>query len=110
MELRALLEAERDSALGEVVGRHFHVHAVAGEDADAVLAHLAGGVGEHFVVIVQLDPEHRIGEQLGHRPRKFNKVFFRHVASLFGQATQPAGRPRIGRGYKPFSWNFTNIC
>src|SRR5687767_2731692 len=102
MELRDLLEAERDSALGEVIGRHFHVHAVAGQNTDTVLAHLAGGVGQHFVLVVQFDPEHRIWEQLGHRPRKFNKVFFRHVASLFGEAARYAGKPRIGRGYKPF--------
>jgi len=103
MELRVLLEAERDSALGQVVGRHLHVHAVAGEDPDSVLAHLAGGVGEYFVVIVQFDPEHRIGEQLGNSPRKFNKVFFRHVASLVHGAALAIGWPRIGRGYKPFS-------
>src|SRR5262249_21371624 len=41
-----VLVAEVDAPLGQVVGRHLDGDAVAGQDADAVLLHLARGVGE----------------------------------------------------------------
>ena len=74
-----LLEAERDAPLGQVVGRHFHVHLVAGENANAVLAHLAGGVREDFVPVVELHAEHRVGQDFGHGAGKFEQVFFGHT-------------------------------
>lgn len=43
--------AEGDARLAEVVGRHLDVHAVTHADADEMLAHLAGNVGEDFVAI-----------------------------------------------------------
>src|SRR5262245_60512863 len=77
-----LLEAEGDPTLGQVVGRHFHVDAVAGEHADAVLAHLAGGVGQDLVVVVELHPEHGVGQKLAHGPGKLDQIFFRHGPRL----------------------------
>ena len=44
-----LLLPEDDSAFGQVVGGEFDLDAVAGEDADEVLAHLAGDDAEDFV-------------------------------------------------------------
>src|SRR3546814_10090396 len=58
-----LFVAEGDAALGQVIGRHLDVHAVAREDANAVLAHLAGGMRQHFMVVVQLHAEHRVGDR-----------------------------------------------
>src|SRR5690606_28966954 len=42
----ALLHAIGDATLGEVVRGHFDLDPVAGEDADVVLAHAAGDVGD----------------------------------------------------------------
>src|SRR3954452_1288967 len=61
---RRLLVAVDDSTAGQVVGRELHDHAVLGQDADVVLPHLAADVGEHPVPVLQLDPEHRIGQRL----------------------------------------------
>ena len=79
---RALAEAVGDAALGQVVGRHLHQHLVAGQHADAVLAHLAGGVGDDLVVVFELHAERRVGQQFADRARKFQKFFFRHSGSL----------------------------
>uniref|UniRef100_A0A0N4Z8I8 LigA n=1 Tax=Parastrongyloides trichosuri TaxID=131310 RepID=A0A0N4Z8I8_PARTI len=49
----SLLEAVGDTALGQVVRGHFDQDLVAGEDADVVLAHLAGDMGDDFVPIFQ---------------------------------------------------------
>src|SRR4051794_7039245 len=46
-----LLQAVDDATPVEVVGRQLHEHPVAGEDADEVLPHLAGDVGEHLVLV-----------------------------------------------------------
>src|SRR5919199_6487411 len=59
-----LLVPVDDATAGQVVGRELHDHAVLGQDADVVLAHLAADVGEHPVPVLQLDPEHRIGQWL----------------------------------------------
>ena len=58
------LETIGDAALGEVVGRHLDQDLVAGEHADAVLAHLAGGVGDDLVLVLELHPKRRVGQQL----------------------------------------------
>src|SRR6266481_303388 len=77
-----LLEAEGDTALGEVVGRHLDINLVAGKHANAVLAHLARGVREHLVVIVELDAKHRVRQQLGDRAGEFYEIFLRHPAPV----------------------------
>src|SRR3546814_2752206 len=48
------------------VGRQFDEHLVADEHADAVLAHLAGGMTQDLVVIFQPDAEHGVGQQFDH--------------------------------------------
>src|SRR5689334_2531189 len=58
------LVAVDDATAGQVVRRQLHDHAVLGQDADVVLPHLAADVGEHPVPVLQLDPEHRVGQRL----------------------------------------------
>src|SRR5208282_4710153 len=72
------LEAIRDATLGEVVGRHLHQHLVAGEHADTVLAHAARGVGDDFVLILELDAEGGVREQLRDDTGKFQEFFLHH--------------------------------
>src|SRR3954469_12050197 len=61
---RRLLVPVDDATAGQVVRRQLHDHAVLGQDADVVLSHLAADVGEHPVSVLQLDPEHRVGQRL----------------------------------------------
>src|ERR1700730_5120134 len=72
------LEAIGDATFAEVVGRHFHQHFVAGEHADTVLAHAAGGVGDDLVLVLKLDAEGGIRQQFRHHTGKFQQLFFRH--------------------------------
>jgi hypothetical protein len=70
--------AERDPALGQVVGRHFQRHVVAGDDADVVLAHLAAGVADHLVTVLQRDAKARIGQHFVDVPLHFDQFFLGH--------------------------------
>src|SRR3954469_646245 len=56
-----------DPAAVEVVGRELDDHAVAGEDADVVHAHLPRDVREDLVAVGELDPEHGVREGLDNR-------------------------------------------
>src|SRR6185437_12438378 len=78
----ALLEAEGDTALAEVVGRHLDIDAIAGEHADAVLPHLARGMRQDLVIVVELDAEMRVRQQLHHRAGEFDEILFRHLRPL----------------------------
>ena len=57
---KLLLEAERYSTLGQIIGSHFDIHPVTSENADAVLAHLAACMRQNLVIIVQLYTKHCI--------------------------------------------------
>jgi hypothetical protein len=70
--------AERDTALGQVVGRQVDRHLVAGDDADMVLAHLAAGVGDELMPVVQGHAKARIRQHFGDQPTHFNQFFFGH--------------------------------
>src|SRR5579863_2278004 len=82
-EASGLLVAVNDSAAVQVVGAQLHRHAVAGKDADKVLAHPARDMGEHLMVVLKLDLEHGIGQRLGDRRHDFNRVFLRQSISRF---------------------------
>jgi hypothetical protein len=68
--------AEGDAGFAEVVGRHFDVDFVTDTDADEVLAHLAGDVGEDFVTVGQSDAKHGARQHLGNDTGQFNGFFF----------------------------------
>ena len=53
-----------DAGLVQVVGGHFDVDLVADADADEILPHFAGDVGQDFMTIRQRDPEHGAGQHL----------------------------------------------
>ncbi len=75
--------AEGDAGLAEVVGRHFDVDLVADADADEVLAHFAGDVGEDLMAVGQGDAKHRPRQDLGDLAVQFDWLFFSH-GSRFG--------------------------
>src|SRR5688572_10410050 len=68
--------AEADAPARHVVRRHLEADAVAGEDADAVLAHLAAGIGEHAGAVGQLDPELGIRQDFLDRAFHLDHLFF----------------------------------
>src|SRR5689334_15629648 len=80
---RALvLVAEDHAALVEVVGRHLDRDLVAGQHADAVLAHLAAGVGDDVVAVLELDAEAAVGIDVDDDALGFEQSFFRHAVTL----------------------------
>ena len=70
-----LLVPVRDATPGEVVGSEFHLHLVAGEDADVVHAHLAGDVGQDFVPVVERDLEHCVRKRFEDLALEHDRVF-----------------------------------
>ena len=94
--------AEADAAAREVVGRHFHDHAIADAGADAELAHLAGGVGEDLVIVVELHAEISVRQHLSNGAVEFEHLFFRHPQVLLSEWISAALRvaPR-GRRFGP---------
>src|SRR5262249_46600675 len=77
-----LFEPVGDAALGEVVRSHFDEDLVPHKDADAVLAHLARGMRDDLVAILELHPERSVGEKLGDHAWKFEQLFFCHSRPL----------------------------
>ena len=51
-----------DAAFREVIGGHFDLYLVAGQDFDVVHAHLAGDMGDDLVSVFQFDAEHGVAE------------------------------------------------
>src|SRR6202034_464412 len=51
------------------------------KDADAVLAHAAGSVGDDLMLVLELDAEGGVREQLRHYTGKFQEFFLRHSLS-----------------------------
>src|SRR5690242_1003102 len=71
-----LLVAVGDATPAEVVRRELDLHAVAGEDADVVHAHLPGDVREHLVPVLELHAEHGVGQGFDDRPLDEDRVVF----------------------------------
>src|SRR6185436_12759388 len=76
-----------DPATRHVVGRDLEAHAVAGEDADAVLAHAAAGVGEHGGAVLERDAEIRVRQHLLHGSVHLQHFFLGHSQAF----TAPSG-------------------
>jgi hypothetical protein len=85
---------ERDAALAQIVGRQFQCDLVAGQDADVMLAHLARGIGDQLVAVIQIDPETRVGQDFGNHAIHFKQFFFSHVVFPCSHS-----RPRKRRGH-----------
>src|SRR3954447_5781884 len=73
-----VLVAENQPALFEVIGRHLYRHAVARQSLDAVLLHLAGGVGDDLVSGVELHAVARVGEDFGDQSFELDQLFLSH--------------------------------
>src|SRR5262245_47404555 len=70
--------AVNDPATAQIVGRNLHLDAVARNDADEILAHAAGDMGNDLVAVVQFDAKLRVGQRFFDAALHFNGFFFRH--------------------------------
>ena len=68
-------QAIGDAGLGQIVGGHFQADAIANSEADEMLAHFAGEVGEDFVLVIEPDSEHGSGEDRGDGAFKLDGLF-----------------------------------
>src|SRR5215469_3349679 len=76
-----LAEAIGDAPLGEIIRRHLDHDLVTGQHADAVLAHLAGGMGDDFMAVLQKNPEGGVGQEFADRTLEFQQFFLGHSSS-----------------------------
>src|SRR5512133_234911 len=92
--IRVLSVSVGDASAGEVVGGELHLHLVAGEDADVVLAHLSGDGREDRMPAVDLHPEHRAREGLGDLAFDLDLLFFVRQFAFLLCARKHGGKPR----------------
>ena len=62
-----LFVSKYNSTFGQIVGRHFQSHSVAGQDADVMHSHLTRNMRQHFMTVFQLHSKHGIGEGFRNR-------------------------------------------
>ncbi len=87
-----------DAALAQVVRRQFDADLVASQNADVVLAHLAGDVRGNDVPVFQLHTEHGVGQGVDDSTFHFEAVFFRHAVKPSVSKDRPgASVPRQKR-------------
>src|SRR5271155_1768549 len=82
-------EAIGNAPFGEVIGSHFDHHLIAREHADAVLAHLARGVGDDLMAVLQEDPEGGVWQQFADCAFEFQQFFLGHSSSITGVSWWP---------------------
>src|SRR5690606_4555927 len=96
---RRLLHAVGDATLGQVVWSHLDLDAIAGQDADVVLAHATGDVGDDLVPILQADPEGGVRQRLDDGAFKLDGIVFRHafpMCAVRGQGVKGGNLTREG--------------
>ena len=71
-----LFQPPSDARLVQIVGRHFHFDAVADGEAHPAFAHFAADGGEDEMLVVQLDAEHRAGQDGLDAAFDFDVFFF----------------------------------
>gem|GEM_PF-3721219 len=75
-----LSQSVSDPRFGEIVGRHFQAHAVAGSQAHPMLSHFTGYVREHFVfVLIERHAKHCPGQYGRNCPFYFNALFTHRI-------------------------------
>jgi len=70
---------ENDAGLGKVVRRQFNLHFVTGNDANKVLSHLSGDVGQDILAVGQIHTKHGSGQDCRHGSLDFNGIFLGHA-------------------------------
>lgn len=83
-----LLVAKGNAPFGQVIRGHFNIDPIAHKNTNAKLAHFTRRASNDFVIILKLNPKHRVWELLGYDACKFKEFFFCHI-SLAGQPAAP---------------------
>jgi hypothetical protein len=81
--LAILLVPVNDPAAREVIRRKLDRDAIPGQNADEILAHFAGDVGQHLMLVLELDAKHRVRKGLNDGCHHFNGVFFTAALARF---------------------------
>jgi hypothetical protein len=81
-----------DAAAVEVVRRQLDPDPVARVHANAEPPHLAGGVAQRLVTVVELDPEHAVPERFHDLAGHLDLVFLLRYLGLLGEASPGAPR------------------
>jgi hypothetical protein len=81
-----LLIPVNDAAAIQVIGRKFDSYLVPGQDADEILAHFAGDMGQDLVLVFEFYLKHGVGQRLDHRCHDLDRVFFAHRFLTIGRA------------------------
>src|SRR5277367_888093 len=61
-----------DTAAGQIIGRQFDCHFVAGKYFYVMHAHLSRNMRENLVPVIEGNPEHRVGQRFLHAALYFN--------------------------------------
>src|SRR6185295_3284469 len=94
---RPLLQAVHDATAVQIVRRKLDEHSVSGQDADEVFAHLARDVRKNLVLVLELDPEHRIRQRLDDHRLDLDRLFLlRQIDSRLSYSC--VSRPGSHRG------------
>src|SRR5258707_4372999 len=73
-----VLVTEDEPALFKIIGRHLDRHPIARQRLDAVLFHLAGGVGNDLVSGIELHAITCVGGDFGDQSFELDQLFFSH--------------------------------
>lgn len=73
--LGRLFQAVGDAGFGQIVRGHLEPHPISHREPDEVFPHFAGKMSQHFMLIVQLHPEHSSGKNRGDGPLEFDWLF-----------------------------------
>jgi hypothetical protein len=79
---RKLLKAIVDPTFCQIIGCHFNLHFITGQNTNAVLAHFACRVRDNFMAVFQLDPKRRIRQEFLNDTGKFERIFLGHAVSI----------------------------
>lgn len=77
----AFAKAISNSTLGQVIGRQFHLDAIARQDLNVIAADLARDMGQDIEAVIQINSKHGIGQGLSNSPLHFNEVLLRQFPS-----------------------------
>jgi hypothetical protein len=74
----SILVAERDAALGEIVGRQRQGDFVTGHDLDEISAHFSRRISGDLVAVVHLNGKAGVRQGFGDGPLDLDLIFFWH--------------------------------
>jgi hypothetical protein len=81
---RCFALTEGDTSASQIIGRHFHGHAISQQNTNIVLAHFSREVCQYNMSIIQLDTELCSREGFDYNTFCTNFIFFfRHTSSFY---------------------------